>query len=177
MDIRQFRVAIRAKNFERTTRFYGDVLGLPRLQTWEREDARGALFQVGSGVVEIQGRPQADDSRGWDEAYDYQGPEQKMTLTLVVPSAEKAYESLLMRDKNIPGGLRHLEDGTLIFQTHDPDGVVIVFRQAESAQAARERALGKSSAQSPAQEHGGHHGDRTWGDRGRQGAEEEPAKA
>jgi catechol 2,3-dioxygenase-like lactoylglutathione lyase family enzyme len=167
MDIRQFRVVIRAKNFDRTSRFYGDVLGLPRLQSWEREDARGALFQVGAGVVEVVGRPRTDAGRGWDEAYDYQGPQHKMELTVVVPSAEKAYESLLMRDQNIPGGLRHLEDGTLVFQTHDPDGVHIVFRQAESAAAARHRDLATPSAHAPAQEHGGWAGDHDWGDRGR----------
>lgn len=132
MDIRQFRVAIRAKNFDRTTRFYGDVLGLPRLQSWEREDARGALFQFGSAIVEVVARPQGDHRLGWDEAYDFQGPEQKMTLTLVVPSAEAAYESLLQRDQNIPGGLRHLEDGSLVFQTHDPDGVTLLFREDEA---------------------------------------------
>ena len=167
MDIRQFRVVIRAKNFDRTSRVYGDVLGLPRLQSWEREDARGTLFQVGSGVVEVVGRPRSDAVRGWDEAYDYQGPQHKMTLTVVVPSAEKAYEELLMRDQNIPGGLRNLEDGTLVFQTHDPDGVQVVFRQAESAAAARQRDLAKPSAHSAAQEHGGWTGDRTWGDQGR----------
>lgn len=150
MDIRQFRVAIRAKNFDRTTRFYGEVLGLPRLQSWEREDARGALFQIGSGVVEVVGRAQTEAAQGWDEAFDYQGPEQKMTLTLVVPSAEKAYETLLLRDQNIPGGLRHLEDGTLIFQTHDPDGVMIVFRQAEGARSAREGAPVHAAAEAPA---------------------------
>lgn len=138
MDIRQFRVVIRAKNFDRTVGFYSDVLGLPRLQSWEREDARGALFQVGAGVVEVIGRPRADSGRGWDETYDYQGPHHKLTLTLVVPSAEQAYQSLLLRDKNIPGGLRHTEDGTLIFQTHDPDGVHVVFRQAEPAATRRE---------------------------------------
>lgn len=165
MDIRQFRVVIRAKNFDRTCTFYGDVLGMPRLQSWEREDARGALFQAGAAVVEVQGRPRADNRRGWDEDYDYQGPDQKMTLTVVVPSAEKAYESLLMRDKNIPGGLRHLEDGTLIFQTHDPDGVKIVFRQAESAAAARQREADRPSAPAPSQEHGAWAGDRAWGER------------
>lgn len=137
MDIRQFRVIIRAKNFERTSRFYGEVLGLPRLRSWEREDARGVLYQAGSAVVELLGRPRTDPGRGWDEAYDYQGPQHKLTLTLVVPSAEEVYESLLLRDRNIPGGLRRLDDGALIFQTHDPDGVKLIFREAESSTAGR----------------------------------------
>lgn len=132
MDIRQFRVTVRAKNFDRTTRFYADVIGLPRLQSWEREDARGTRFQAGSGVIEVIGRPRSDAGRGRDESFDYQGPEQKLTLTLVVPSAEQAYQDLLLRDRNIPGGLREAEDGACLFQTHDPDGVVILFREAQA---------------------------------------------
>lgn len=154
MDIRQFRVVIHAKNFDRTAAFYGDVLGLPRLQSWEREDARGDLFQVGAGVVEVIGRPRSDAGRGWDEIYDYQGPHHKLTLTLVVPSAEKAYQELQLRNRNIPGGLRHTEDGTLIFETHDPDGVHVVFRQAEPA-AARQHDPARQAAASSAAAHGG----------------------
>lgn len=167
MDIRQFRVVIRAKNFERTSQFYGEVLGLPRLRSWEREDARGVLYQAGSAVIEVLGRPRSDPGRGWDEAYDYQGPQHKLTVSLVVPSAEKVYESLFVRDKNIPGGLRRLDDGTLIFQTHDPDGVKLIFREAESAAAARQREEGKPSAHAAQQEHGGGAGAHDWGDRGR----------
>jgi hypothetical protein len=48
---------------------------------------------------------------------------------LCVPSAEKAYEDLIFRDRNIPGGLRPDPDGALVFETHDPDGVKIVFRE------------------------------------------------
>lgn len=129
MEIRQFRVVIRAKSFERTCRFYGETLALPRLQSWEREDARGALFQAGSGVVEVVGRPAGESTSARDEAFDYQGPQHKMTLTLLVPSAQKAYDESLFRDKNIPGGMRREPDGSLVFETHDPDGVKIRFRQ------------------------------------------------
>jgi catechol 2,3-dioxygenase-like lactoylglutathione lyase family enzyme len=133
MEIRQFRVVIRAKHFDRTCKFYQDSLALPRLQTWERDDARGSVFQVGEGLVEVVGRPSAGESPlAFDEAHDYQGPRQKLTLELTVPSAEKAYEELLFRDKNIPGGLRKDVAGTLVFETHDPDGVRIVYRQADA---------------------------------------------
>ena len=102
MEIRQFRVVVRARSFERTCRFYGQTLSLPRLQSWDRER---------------------------DESFDYQGPHHKLVLVMLVPSAEKAYEELLQRDRNIPGGLRQDGDGCLIFDTHDPDGVRIVFKQ------------------------------------------------
>jgi catechol 2,3-dioxygenase-like lactoylglutathione lyase family enzyme len=129
MEIRQFRVVLRARDFDRTCRFYGETLSLPRLQSWDRENGRGALFQAGSGTVEVLGRAHGLQAPGYDEAFDYTGPDQKLVLMMVVPSAEKAYEELQFRDRNIPGGLRPDPDGALVFETHDPDGVKIVFRQ------------------------------------------------
>jgi catechol 2,3-dioxygenase-like lactoylglutathione lyase family enzyme len=132
MEIRQFRVVVRAHDFERTCRFYGEVLSLPRVQSWDREDGRGALYHAGSSLIEILGRHRTDQGRGRDEAFDYEGPDQKVTLTLVVPSAEAAFEELSFREKNIPGGLHLDTDGNLVFETHDPDGLRILFRQAEA---------------------------------------------
>lgn len=130
MEIRQFRVVIRTRNFERSNRFYGEVMALSRLQNWDREDGRGALFQAGAGVIEILGRTRDAVGVERDERYDYQGPAHKMTLTFVVPSAQKAYDELLFRDPSIRGGLRKDPDGTLVFETRDPDGVNLIFKQA-----------------------------------------------
>jgi catechol 2,3-dioxygenase-like lactoylglutathione lyase family enzyme len=129
MEIRQFRVIVRAKEFERTCRFYGESLALPRLQSWDRENGRGALYQAGSGAIEVIGRPHGAEGMR-EESFDYQGPQQKLEVVLMVPSAEKAYEELLQRNPNIPGGLKTLADGGVAFVTHDPDGVVLVLRQA-----------------------------------------------
>ena len=128
MEIQQFRLALRARDFDRTVRFYSEVLGLPRIRIWDQDDGRGALFQAGGGMLEVLGRPRGQERGGRDERFDYQGPDHKLTVTLVVPSAEEAYEELVFRDRNIPGGLR--QDGdTLVFETHDPDGVKIVYRE------------------------------------------------
>lgn len=128
MEIRQFRVVVRARDFDRTCRFYGEVLALPRVQSWDSEEGRGALYQAGAGIFEVRGRAHGA-GRERDEAFDYQGPEQKLTVSLVVPSAERVYEELIFRDRNIPGGLIQLRDGSHLFQTHDPDGLRIVFRE------------------------------------------------
>jgi catechol 2,3-dioxygenase-like lactoylglutathione lyase family enzyme len=129
MEIRQFRVVVRAHDFERTCRFYGETLALPRLQSWDRDNGRGALYAAGTGAIEVLGRPHGADGGGRDEVFDYEGPQQKLTVVLNVPSAEQAYEELRFRDPNIPGGLHPDGGGALVFETHDPDGVRIVFRQ------------------------------------------------
>lgn len=130
MEIRQFRVVLKARDFDRTCSFYGETLALPRLQSWDRESGRGALYQAGNAVIEVQGRGHGSDD-GRDEAFDYQGPQHKMILVLHVPSAEKAYDELIFRNRNIPGGLSADTDGVMNFGTHDPDGVRVIFRQTD----------------------------------------------
>lgn len=127
MEIEGAHIVLRAADFDRTCLFYEQVLGFARLADWDAEGIRGASFVAGGAVVEVLGR--AGATRGRDEAFDYQGPQHKMTLAFTVPSAERAYEELLFREKNIPGGLRSGNDGSLTFETHDPDGVKILFRQ------------------------------------------------
>ena len=130
MDIQELRVVVRAKRFERTCRFYGETLAFPQVGSWEEGGRRGALYQAGVGAVEVVGRAD-EDPLARDEDFDYVGPAHKLALTFVVPSAEEAYEILLFRDKNVPGGLREDETGRggLVFETHDPDGVKILFRE------------------------------------------------
>jgi hypothetical protein len=130
MEIRQFRVVVRALYFDRAMKFYGDSLALPRLKAWEREDGRGALFQAGPALLELLGPPATEDPRrAHDERYETHGPQNKTTLLFEVSSAQQAFDEIFFRDKNIPGGLRKDDDGVLIFETHDPDGVRVVFRE------------------------------------------------
>ncbi len=130
MEIQQFRLVVRARDFDRSQQFYSEVLGLPLLQSWDGDGGLGALYRVGVGFVELRGRPRSGDGGEADETFDYQGV-RKLSLTLLVASAEKAYEELIFRDPNISGGLKHLPDGALVFETHDPDSVRIIFRQAD----------------------------------------------
>lgn len=128
MEIVQSRVIVKARNFDATDHFYAQVLGFPGLGKWDTEEGRRALYQAGGMTIEILGRRRADEHGGRDEAYDHQGPDHKMVIELIVPSAIKAYEELLFRDRNIPGGLHEDADGSKVFETHDPDGVKIAFR-------------------------------------------------
>ena len=130
MEIHQTRFVLKARSFDRTSRFYEQVMGFARLNNWEADDGRRALFEAGTAVIEVIGRSRGNETTDRDEAFDYQGPEHKLSIDFIVPSAEAVYEELLFRDRNIPGGLRNDETGTLVFGTHDPDGVRLVFREA-----------------------------------------------
>lgn len=129
MEIEQFRVTLKVRDYERTRHFYGKVLALPELASFERDDLRGTLYQAGPGAIEVLGRVAGAPRRPDDEEFEYRGPEQKMVLSLVVPSPEKAYDELIFRDRSVPGGLHQQADGSAVFETHDPDGVKVVLRK------------------------------------------------
>ncbi|HEV2855523.1 MAG TPA: VOC family protein [Thermoanaerobaculia bacterium] len=129
MEIRQFRVVVRTSNYDRAMKFYGESLALPKLQSWDNEDMRVVLFQAGSAVVEIQGPPASQDPRLTDERFRPQGPLTKTKIVFIVPSAQQAYDEIYFREKNIPGGLRKDDDGALMFETHDPDGIRVAFKE------------------------------------------------
>lgn len=130
MEIEQFRVTLRARDYERTCRFYGETLSLPRVAEWENDERVGSHFQAGSGVIEVIGRRPGARPLPDDQLFEYRGPQHEMEIRLIVPSPQAAYDELIFRQKNIPGGMHELYDGAVVFTTQDPDGIRIVFRAA-----------------------------------------------
>jgi catechol 2,3-dioxygenase-like lactoylglutathione lyase family enzyme len=128
MDIERFRVTVRARDFDRTCRFYGETLALPKVGSRDEGELVANEYQAGPGTIEVIGRAEGAPRRGDDDIFEYRGPDQKMEITLLVDSPQKAYDELIFRNQNIPGGMHELEGGAVIFQTHDPDGVRILFR-------------------------------------------------
>lgn len=130
MEIQQTRIVLRARDFQLTSHFYEQILGFSRLRTWEAEDGRRSLFQAGTAALEVRGRSAGKETPSRDEDFDYSGPNHKLSIEILVPSADAVYKELLFREPNIPGGLMEDEGGTLLFSTHDPDGVRVIFREA-----------------------------------------------
>ncbi|MFQ5525743.1 MAG: VOC family protein [Thermoanaerobaculia bacterium] len=122
MEIREFRTTLKARDFDRTCQFYGAVLALPRLTSRDSDEGRSAVYQAGAAQIEVTGL-----ARGKDESVGYHPPTAPMVLSLIVASAEVVYDELIFRDRNIPGGLRKDKSGNTVYETHDPDGVKILF--------------------------------------------------
>jgi catechol 2,3-dioxygenase-like lactoylglutathione lyase family enzyme len=129
MEIREFRVVVRASNFERAVKFYGDALALPQVQSWNRDTERGAVFQAGSALIEVVGPPVNEDPRANDEKFKAQGPRIQAALVFDVASARQAFDEISSRERNIPGGFETDSQGRMTFATHDPDNIRVIFRE------------------------------------------------
>jgi uncharacterized glyoxalase superfamily protein PhnB len=53
VDTEQFRLLIRAKDYQSTLDFWEGSLGLERVSGWEREDSSGAVLGTGGNAVVI----------------------------------------------------------------------------------------------------------------------------
>ncbi len=121
MNALEFRFAFYARDFEKSIRFYKDVLGMEHIGGWDRADGKGALLSAGgTAVVEIYGAA---------EGKKYDGPS-PLALNLAirlenVSEVEKFFEQLSGRGM---AGIESPQDhpwGHRSFVIHDPDEIPI----------------------------------------------------
>ncbi|HZO50761.1 MAG TPA: VOC family protein [Gaiellaceae bacterium] len=115
----EVRVLVGARDYDASTRFYRDLLGLPVQEEWHAPDGRGTLFSVGAAVIEvIESSPHhpAEEPRGVAVAIEVEDADalhQRVAAAGVTPT-----ESLGDR----PWGHRS-------FQIRDPAGLALTFFQ------------------------------------------------
>ena len=123
MEARQFRFVAFARDFSRTVEFYESKLGMGRIESWDRDDGKGALLSAGgNAVVEVLGA--AGD--GIDRS---RGAVSGVMLSLEVDSTDE------WRARLAGAGLEcsPLADrawGHRDFSVRDPDGVVVTLYHA-----------------------------------------------
>ena len=59
-DIHELRVAVTAKNFDATTAFYRNEVGLVVESAWERPDGRGLIFGIPRATLAVVDETQAE---------------------------------------------------------------------------------------------------------------------
>lgn len=114
MEVLGSRVLLHPSDLERSHRFYRETLGLAIYREFGPDNARGVVFFLGNGFLEVSGRsthPPGDTMAIWIQVRDVQ-LEYKRLLAADVP--------VIRRPQQEPWGLIEM-------WIADPDGVRIVL--------------------------------------------------
>lgn len=112
-------VVLATDRFDEVARFYGELLGFPVVEQWDRPHGRGRRFDLGGLLLEI-----LDNER------------ERQPLRLAEPSGR--FHVVVEVDDIEDTGRRIEIDvppaqatswGTRVFQLRDPDGVPVTFLQ------------------------------------------------
>lgn len=136
------------RDFEPSCTFYGEVLGLTLLQTWEREGIKGAVFDAGAVQIELRTRPVGSaagpGSAGpGPSASDpairttqvRQSP--KFELVLEVDDVEAAYGIFQKKGLVAPRPPEQSRGGSYSFRFTDPEGISISVAQRAPGETSR----------------------------------------
>ena len=121
MNTLEFRFSFYASDFDRSVRFYKDVLGMQLLSGWDRPDGKGALLMVGgSAVVEIYGAADGET---------YSGPKPAAVhIALRLATAAEVngyYNEYYEAGEHVEGPPEDRPWGHRSFIVYDPDGIPV----------------------------------------------------
>ena len=110
-------VALVTDNFEEVTHFYGELLGFPVVEAWDRDNARGMRFDTGGMRLEI-----IDNVRE-KRHLDLGQPADRMHVVIEVDDIESARNSVAIDAPPVT----ETSWGSQLFQVRDPDGVSVTY--------------------------------------------------
>jgi len=116
MEILQRRILIRPRDLARSRDFYGRTLGLPVYREFGPDDARGVVFFLGGGFLEVAGSgtaPASEQTQLWLQVRDVHAVHAQLVAAGVPVDEPPTVE---------PWGLEEM-------RARDPDGLVLVFVQ------------------------------------------------
>ena len=112
-------VALVTDRFDDVTRFYGERLGFPVVEQWDRTHGRGRRFDLGGLRLEIL------DNQRVREPLDVGAAAEKVQVVVEVDDVDAARARL---DVDAPPPT-DTSWGARLFQLRDPDGVPVTFLQ------------------------------------------------
>ncbi len=112
-------VALATDRYDEVVAFYGERLGFPVVDEWDRTNARGLRFDLGGMRLEII------DNQREKSPLDLGAPADRVHLVVEVEDADKAHTGIGI-EAPVP---QSTSWGARLFQVRDPDGVPITFLQ------------------------------------------------
>lgn len=112
-------VALVTNRYEEVSRFYGETLGFPVVEEWDRSNARGRRFDAVGMRLEI-----IDNARE-RHRLELGDPADKMHIVIEVSDIEAARSRLALS----PPPVTDTSWASRLFQLRDPDGVSVTFLQ------------------------------------------------
>ncbi len=119
------RVMIKVKDYRKSFDFYNHILGLKLANSWQRKDSWGALFSVGSGIIEIIWYPSAT---GLDDC-NYTMERDKIEIDLEVTDVDIWHRRLAATGITVVNAPHDVPWGFRQFTVKDPDNMSIVLSQ------------------------------------------------
>ena len=112
-------VALVTDRFDEVVRFYGEELGFPVVNRWERSNARGLRFDVGGMRLEIL------DNERERKPLALGTPADRFHVVIEVDDIDTARGDI----KTDAPPAQTTSWGAKMFQVRDPDGVPVTFLQ------------------------------------------------
>jgi catechol 2,3-dioxygenase-like lactoylglutathione lyase family enzyme len=125
--ILELRVALTARDFERSVKFYCNGLGLEPAQIWNNGEGRAFILNMGNATLELFDEAQAETIDQIETGRRVSG---QIRFALQVPNLEAAVERLLAHGATLVHPPIVTPWGDYNARLQDPDGMQITLFQA-----------------------------------------------
>ena len=112
-------VALVTDQYDEMRRFYGEKLGFPVVEAWDRDNARGVRFDINGMRLELLDNKRERRPRTLGQ------PADRFHVVVEVDDVDAAWQKLDI-DAPVP---ETVSWGARLFQLRDPDGVAVTFLQ------------------------------------------------
>ncbi len=120
------RIALTTCDYERSSKFYSEGLGLDPAQFWDNDQGRGIILNLGNATLEIFDEKQAQTVDQIEAGRRFSG---QFRLAFQVPDLQKALARLLAHDATLVHEPIMTPWGDYNVHLQDPEGVQITLFQ------------------------------------------------
>jgi uncharacterized glyoxalase superfamily protein PhnB len=121
-------MALVTDRFDDMVRFYGETLNFPKLECWDRPNARGQRFDLGGLRLEIL------DNVRERQPMELGSPADRIHVVIEVDDVFHVHKYLPV-ETSVP---TNTSWGACVFQIRDPDGVAVTFLEWDKHQGKHE---------------------------------------